>query len=702
MVFLNPAVLFGLLAASIPVVIHLLNLRKLKKVEFSTLAFLKELQKTKIRRIKLKQWILLALRILIILLLVAAFARPTIKSISVGGTASAAKTSAVIVLDDTYSMAVVAEQGSYFNKAKQTVKNLLGEFQEGDEVSVVLVSGQNSLNATTNFSSVISFVDNSEISFVSGTIHKSLIKAAQILSSSDNFNKEIYILSDFQKTELKSVSSVQSDLSGLLPKDIRLYTFDYRSMDPANLTLTDLKVNNQIFEKGKIISFSASVKNTSEKSFNNAVVSLFINGSRSAQQSFSARPGETKLLNFETTLKENGLLEIIAELEDDDIEFDNKRYLSLYVPEKIKTALFYDKISDTKFVELALSGASNSAPISIAKYPLSRAASVNLNNFDAVIIIGSETINNYDRLRQYSENGGSLLIMPGSGSTLNRFQKLCEEIGISQPSGFRGEMNNNSNPAVFEETDFMHPIFKNLYENESGSLSKREIDSPEIYYYLKTSPSGGSKKIISLIDGSAFLSEFDKNNGRILLFNSAPVLSWSNFPLKGIFPPLINKSVFYLSSKIKNVTTYKAGDEILVKINNLILPQLTVKKPERGEEIINIDSLGIINYLKYSKTEKPGYYNFYSGGRLYDYASVNFNPIGSEISYLSEEDIKDYLEKINFKGRLLDISPDDNFSAAIYQSRFGSELWRYFLIAAMLLAVIEMLISRSAKKDLVS
>lgn len=130
MVFLNPAVLFGLLAASIPVVIHLLNLRKLKKIEFSTLAFLKELQKTKIRKIKLKQWILLALRILIILLLVAAFARPTIKSFSIGGTASAAKTSAVIILDDTYSMSVVTDGGSYFNRANKQLNLCLMNFKK--------------------------------------------------------------------------------------------------------------------------------------------------------------------------------------------------------------------------------------------------------------------------------------------------------------------------------------------------------------------------------------------------------------------------------------------------------------------------------------------------------------------------------------------------------------------------------------------
>ena len=138
MTFLNPAILFGLIAASIPIVLHFLNLRKLKRVEFSTLTFLKELQKTKIKRIKLKQWLLLLLRIAIIIFLVMAFARPTVKSISIGNS-SAAKTTAVIIIDNTFSMSVVTGNGSYLNHAKQIAKMLLNNFQDGDEITLLSV-----------------------------------------------------------------------------------------------------------------------------------------------------------------------------------------------------------------------------------------------------------------------------------------------------------------------------------------------------------------------------------------------------------------------------------------------------------------------------------------------------------------------------------------------------------------------------------
>ena len=172
MTFLNPAVLFGLLAASIPILIHLFNLRKLKRIEFSTLAFLKELQKNKIRKVKLKQWILLALRVLIILFLVLAFARPTLKGLAIGGTTSAAKTTAVFIIDDTFSMSVIDNQGSLLNQAKATAKSLLKNFQEGDEAALILVSQSD--NSEVNVSkSIIDFqksIDAIEPAFQSGIL----------------------------------------------------------------------------------------------------------------------------------------------------------------------------------------------------------------------------------------------------------------------------------------------------------------------------------------------------------------------------------------------------------------------------------------------------------------------------------------------------------------------------------------------------
>ncbi|HEX9740193.1 MAG TPA: BatA domain-containing protein, partial [Ignavibacteriaceae bacterium] len=264
MTFLNPAVLFGLLAASIPVLIHLLNLRKLKKIDFSTLAFLKELQKNRIRKIKLKQWLLLALRVLIILLLVFAFARPTLEGVAIGGTTSAAKTTAVFILDDTFSMSVVDANGSYLNQAKQSINELVRNLQEGDEAALILVSGKNEdeIKPSMNLSEVINKVDEAELAYSSGYLHNAVVKASEILSESKNFNKEIYIFSDFQESRISETGSL-SDLSQLLDEKIKLYSFEYSGKDIYNIGIDGIEVETQIFEKDKPVGFSVTVTNYS-------------------------------------------------------------------------------------------------------------------------------------------------------------------------------------------------------------------------------------------------------------------------------------------------------------------------------------------------------------------------------------------------------------------------------------------------------
>ncbi|MCW8804300.1 MAG: BatA domain-containing protein, partial [Ignavibacteriaceae bacterium] len=336
MTFLNPAILIGLAAATIPVIIHLLNLRKLKKIDFSTLIFLKELQKNKIRRVKLKQWLLLALRVLIILLIVTAFARPTLEGVSIGGTTSAAKTTALFILDDSFSMSVVDQKGSYINQAEQTIKELLSNFEEGDEAGLILVSGDTDgeVPVTTNINSIVEKLKNINISHASGTINSTFIKASKLISESKNFNKEIYVLSDFQKDRIALEQNV-TDLGKSLNEQVKLYSFDYSGKEVYNIGISSLKVITKIFEIKKPISFETTVANYSDKTVNNLVVSLFVGGKRSAQKSIDLISNQAKIVQLEGTTNDNGFVDVIVEIEDDEINIDNKRFGSIFIPEKL-------------------------------------------------------------------------------------------------------------------------------------------------------------------------------------------------------------------------------------------------------------------------------------------------------------------------------------------------------------------------------
>jgi hypothetical protein len=694
MTFLNPAILIGLLAVSIPIIIHLLNLRKLKKIEFSTLQFLKELQKNKIRKIILKQWLLLALRVLIILSIVTAFARPTLVGVSIGGTTSAAKTTAVFILDDTFSMSVIDENGSYFNQAKEAIKDILTQFEEGDEFGLILVSHQpDEIEMTSNIAKFQQTIDAATISYASGKLNNSIIKAAQLIGEAKNFNKEIYLFTDFQKGRLANEDEIL-DLKEQLGEQVRLYSFNYSSKEASNFGIDNLKINTQIFEKDKPIKFEASVKNFSERAKDNLVVSLFINGERLAQQSLNLNPGESKIANLEASAKVNGISDALVEIEEDDLLEDNKRFTSFYVPEKIPVLILADNLNDTKLIEAALKSVSEQGYFELTVKKVEQISGIQLNNFQVMILVSSNFLNSKEKINQFLSSGKGIIIFPSSDFTATNLISSLNSINVFASGIF--VKTDKGQSVRFNETDFNHPLFENIFMDEK----KKQIESPEINYYYKINSGGKGKSIITLEDESSFLSEYSLNNCKVILFNCSPVFSWSDFPIKSIFAPLVTKSVMYLSSKNIGDENYIAGEIINVNVSERTLPQIKVVRPDNKEDFINMDENQLSDFISYSTTFTSGNYKFFSCEKLLATVSVNTDPAESVTEYLSDDKFDEYLEKINFNGRHIRIDKNENPSQMILQARFGSELWRYFVLIALFLALVEMTIARNAKKEI--
>lgn len=697
MVFLNPAILLGLLAASVPVLIHLLNLRKLEKIEFSTLAFLKELQKTKIRRIKLKQWILLALRVLIILFLVMAFARPALESVSPGGVSSAAKTSAVFIIDNSFSMSVIDENGSLINQAKQIAKNLLNEFQEGDEISIIplTIVGESENKPTTNIILAERLVDEIKLSQVYTPFEKKLQLANNVLRESSNYNKEVFVISDLQSNLIIDDNETGDDSLLIFPENTKIYSMKLNRSAIRNIAVTKLQVNNQIFEKGKPVSFNAVISNYSNVSIENVVSSLFINGQRAAQKSISLQPNQSTQVGFETTLTGSGLLEIFVELEDDDILQDNRRFMSLLIPEKIKVLLLADNLADLDYIGAIFTNVLGNS-FEVDQNLLTRISAINLQTYNVVLISGSESLNNNKSLVDYLSLGGKIMLFPGNNSTLNGFKSLCTLLDIPMPTMLVDNPENSELYSSIDKTDFDHPVFSNIFERNS----KKQFQSPTVNKYFNISAEAKGTRIISLLDGTSFMSEFSVKNGSVILFNVAPVLTWSDFPIKGIFAPLVTNSVLYLTSKTNENVDYITGDILSIRTANKTINQLKIVHPDLSGEFLDYDPVRNLNFMPYTKSFLPGVYKVFSANEIIDVLCVNVNPIESETEYIEYRDFENYLFKKGFKGEVIEIMQGDNFAEKISQARFGMELWKHFLIAALFLSLIEMFIARNTKKDL--
>ena len=132
--FLNPIFLLGMLAAAVPLIIHLWSRRQAKTVDFSSLMFLLAAHRQSVRRIQLKHLLILLLRMAIIILIAFALARPLLKSPFLLADARA-NASNVIILDNSYSMGYKGIQGERFETAKAMAREVVQLLPRGDSAA---------------------------------------------------------------------------------------------------------------------------------------------------------------------------------------------------------------------------------------------------------------------------------------------------------------------------------------------------------------------------------------------------------------------------------------------------------------------------------------------------------------------------------------------------------------------------------------
>ena len=201
-----------------------------------------------------------------------------------------------------------------------------------------------------------------------------------------------------------------TDLSELLNEQVRFYVFDYSGKEILNSGISDINLNTQIFEKNKPIKFEAKVTNYSSTPANNLVVSLFINDERSAQQSLNLNAGETKTAFLEAPANSSGSIDAFIEIEEDDILQDNKRFTSIYIPDKINVLILSDVNEKSRFIGLALQSGSSNGLINVTAKNVNQAAEVRFKDFDAVIINSSSFSFISNKLKDFLNGGKGVRI----------------------------------------------------------------------------------------------------------------------------------------------------------------------------------------------------------------------------------------------------------------------------------------------------
>lgn len=719
MTFLNPLVLFGLIAAAFPVLFHLFAQRKARKIEFSSLRFLRQLEKSSMRKVKLRQILLLLLRTLLIIFLVMAFARPTIQGY-LGGFfgSSSANTTLVFLIDNSASMEQRSGGTTAYKNAQDAAGKLLSILNEGDEVILIPLAD---IQPGKQYEPLHSVPDIRKAIFDMRTkdaparIADGLRVASAALSNSLNINKEIYLFTDAQKSNFAVEDSTAEQLT-LFDERSKLYLVEVGSELKAirNLSLDSIKSLTTIFEPGRPLEFELYIRNGGDQPVENAGLSLFYNDERVAQRTLPAiEPRSTERVSMTAAPKGTGTLGVRTELEEDALPFDNKRFFSTEIPNARRIGVFFAIPSDAEFIKLALAQTTATGdvlPFVIEEHRIEelRMLPSLRSRLDAVFVEAGSSLYSEDvkGLSDYINGGGGVAFFPSTGLNIESYNaEVASKLGLPQIER-RDEA--GSSYYSFTQFDLAHPFFSGMF-GDGGST--RGIESPKVSAYYKFAPGGTA--LISLSKGAPFLVEVSRGKGKILASSVTPTFAMSDFPRKGIFLPIIRRTAAYLASIATRAD--RGGDQFFTDAPfEVTLPDLPGEAPgsslvirypdgatERLQSVLSAD--GRLR-LQMTGARQAGIYTVFKDveGRVpVTSFAVNVRTQEADLTRLPAADIEKHMApQFSAKEKAvasLDISKD--FATTVKESRYGVELWQTFLFVALACAVIEMLIAREGKKN---
>ena len=688
MTFLNPFVLFGLAAAAIPILLHLLNLRKLKTIDFSTLRFLKELQKTSIRKLKAQQIILLILRTLIVIFSVLAFSRPTIKS-TLPSIGTHAKSSIIVVLDNSLSMDITDEDGNRFSKAKKLTSEILGALEEGDEMAFIPLSSlikNRKRSFSRNFAWLKEEIDHCSVNPATASLNDGLRAAQGLLDASLHVNKEIYILTDLQQQEIHSL-----ELDSIKLFDDKTSVFLLPSSESNNSIDQNISIDTAIFisrvyAKDKPVELQTKLYNSSASDAKGIIVSVLFNGERVAQRTVDIGAGSYINVSLQGIPHTTGLIKGEIQIENDVLESDNHRYFSFIISSAPKVALIGNQL-ETDFISLSIAPHASL----LKSYSANQSASVHFEDFDLLILAATLSQTEMQRIDAYIQNGGSVLFFPSSTESIAVQQQFFSGMGLG-PIIFQEF--SESNPGICISADRQHPILQGVFKgfNSESGLG----DSPKIMKALCTQ---AGQSIISM-QGGSFLNEIRRGEGKVMYCAVPPSPAWSSFPFTGLMPTIIYRSAQYLSAKEVFTLEKTAGQEaiILIPTKSSASSIFTIKDPNGIESDMQAADLPGGMSLQFGKPEMTGVYGVFSKDK---------NPITSLIVNQSskeghliyknlQESMSALKKRLNHPESLLVLNKNESIANSVAKARIGTELWRFFILLALLCAITEMIVAKLA------
>jgi hypothetical protein len=318
-------------------------------------------------------------------------------------------------------------------------------------------------------------------------------------------------------------------------------------------------------------------------------------------------------------------------------------------------------------------------------------SSENFSNYNVIILEGINQFSTslISRLKNFVENGGGLLIIPGENISTASYQTLFSELNLGKMRGNFGTPSTTEQFLSIDAISWEHPVFEGLFEQRPTRLNPIEI-----YAGYRLLPSAGSNALIRLSDRTPFLVESRLGKGSAFFLASPLQAEWNQLPTKGFVVPLLYRICYYSGvTGISERHTILTGEVFQTQFWNLEAPYLfqVVGAEDVKFQITPTFSGAAVN-LTFPETDLPGNYKLMHNDRQIATISINHWPEESHNDFYTPEQLASLFPDTYL---LNDNQPLDE---QVKQFRSGKELWRYFVGLALLLLILEMVISRTGSK----
>ena len=727
--FLNPFMLLGLSAIGIPILIHLLNKRKFERVVWAAMRFLQTSVEQNQRRIKIEDMLLLVLRCLLVALLALVLARPVLRAradSSLGG----GDVTAVVVLDNSYSMTQTDGVQSRFDAARNAAEEVITSLPAGSSVAVLLAS-----DVVERVIPEPTF----DLTFAAGELKKAQVfdrptdllpgvrEALKTLSGRQVLRKEIYVITDGQGAALRRTGDIVKLLDEA-KSDVRAHVLLVGQPVEKNLGIASLRVDGGLTAVNIPIRLEVSVKNYGKEEVRDVNVSIAVDNEPAMDQAVigSIPAGEQRGVLLFARLKGAGHHTVTARIDSDHLPADDTRTVAMRAVDHVKVLLIdgdpgrEPRDSEVFYLRAAL------RPVPRAEWdeyfvrPTTRTPAeldgVRFEDFDAVISANvtdfSQTAVN--QLAAYVRAGGALWIFPGDKTNVAFYNDTLHKANLLPvPLGTpRGDATDQENAFALSDTHHDHPIAALWKDPAAGTLSAarffRAFDLiTENNRSAKADPTRSDAKVVlQFADGKPAMVERDLSKGRVMLFASSADTAWNDLGARaGVFVPLVQRTLGHLVARQDEHLTVPVGQPFVhiapfelsgkdALITKSARPY-DEEQTDRLRESRRVEVQNAIPTLQFDRTDYAGAYEV----KLADAPPVRFaaQPDAAESS-LEPLGVEQY-RQLDDVAHVIRWQPGASLKDDLASARLGTELWLPLAIIALVLAASEMVLAHWFSKS---